>query len=215
MTMSDDVQTLKLVPLFATMDDTELSGVRAIMDDNHYAPGQTIIHENEPTGDFHVIVQGAVEFLIADATGQEMVLDTAAKYFVYRVTWVDEGTPLAKAISEFNDVVDREVNGRAVFGKAATNGKFKEMFSKVMVARFRELTDLELITNARSILYGAQMYPALGRMGQEEVGVYLQDGKLVTSKSYQSVIASYIVAEPLSNGTQERIASRVDVLETV
>ena len=41
------------------------------------------------------------------------------------------------------------------------------------------------------------------------VGVYVQDGKLVTSKSYQSVIALYIVAQPLSNGTQERIASRV------
>ncbi len=75
----DDVQTLKLVSLFATMDDTEIKGIREIMDDNHYAPGQTIIHENEPTGAFHVIVEGSVEFLLSDATGQELLVDSADK----------------------------------------------------------------------------------------------------------------------------------------
>ncbi len=75
----DDVPTLKLVHLFATMDDREIAGIRAIMRDNHFAPGQTIIHENEESGDFHVIVDGEVEFLIADATGQELLLDNAAK----------------------------------------------------------------------------------------------------------------------------------------
>ena len=75
----DDIQTLKLVSLFATMDDVEIKGVREIMDDNHFAPGQTIIHENEPTGAFHVIVDGSVEFLLSDATGQELLLDTADK----------------------------------------------------------------------------------------------------------------------------------------
>src|SRR5450631_3414653 len=75
----DDIQTLKLVHLFATMDDQEIAGVRAIMHDNHYAPGQTIIHENEESGDFHVVVEGEVDFLVADATGQELLLDSAAK----------------------------------------------------------------------------------------------------------------------------------------
>jgi uncharacterized membrane protein len=74
----EDLKTLKLVHLFATMDDTELTGVRAIMQDNHFAPGQTIIHEGEETGHFHVIVAGSVEFLIADATGAEMIIDNAA-----------------------------------------------------------------------------------------------------------------------------------------
>ncbi len=75
----DDIQTLKLVHLFATMDDQEIAGVRAIMHDNHYAPGQTIIHENEESGDFHVILDGEVEFRIADATGAELFLDSASK----------------------------------------------------------------------------------------------------------------------------------------
>jgi len=75
----DDIKTLKLVHLFATMDDQEIAGVRAIMRDNHFAPGQTIVHENEESGDFHVILEGEVEFLISDATGQELFLDSASK----------------------------------------------------------------------------------------------------------------------------------------
>ncbi len=73
----DDLQTLKLVSLFATMDDTEIQGVQAIMDENHYAPGQTIAHEHEPTGAFHVIMEGEVEFLITDSSGQELLVDNA------------------------------------------------------------------------------------------------------------------------------------------
>ena len=74
----DDVQALKLVHLFSTMDDQEITGIRAIMNDNHFAPGQTIVHEGEATGDFHVIVGGSVEFLISDSTGAEMILDNAS-----------------------------------------------------------------------------------------------------------------------------------------
>lgn len=76
--MDEDVKALKMVHLFNTMDEQEIAGIRSIMDDNHYAPGQTIVHENDESGDFHVIVAGSVEFLISDADGNEMVLDNAA-----------------------------------------------------------------------------------------------------------------------------------------
>ena len=75
----NDIEALKLVSLFKTMDDQEIQGIRDIMDDNHFAPGQTIIHENEPTGAFHVIVEGEVEFLVTDASNQELVVDNGAR----------------------------------------------------------------------------------------------------------------------------------------
>ena len=75
----NDIATLKVVSLFSTMDENEIAGVRSIMSENHFAPGQTIIHEDEPTGAFHVILKGSVEFLLRDATGQDLLLDTAAK----------------------------------------------------------------------------------------------------------------------------------------
>ncbi len=71
----DDVATLKQVPLFSQMDDTEISGVRAIMDVAIHAPGTTIMQEGQ-TGDlFYIVAQGHVQFLIQDASGKDLVVD--------------------------------------------------------------------------------------------------------------------------------------------
>ena len=70
-----DIEGLKNVPLFANMDDQEIAGVRAIMDENTFSPGQVIIREGEPGDNFHVIVSGEVQFMTQDAGGGEIVLD--------------------------------------------------------------------------------------------------------------------------------------------
>lgn len=72
-----DIAKLRQVPLFSTMDDQEIAGVRSIMDEHTFAPGQVIFREGEPGDEFHVIVDGNVEFLTADAAGRELVLDEA------------------------------------------------------------------------------------------------------------------------------------------
>ncbi len=72
-----DIEKLKQVPLFSTMDDEEINGVRQIMEENNFAPGQVILREGEPGDDFHVIVEGNVEFLTQDAGGGELLLDEA------------------------------------------------------------------------------------------------------------------------------------------
>jgi hypothetical protein len=113
-------------------------------------------------------------------------LELAAKYFVYRVTWDDSLTSkgesvLAKGVTEFNDLVEKETIGRLVLGQKSDTSKFKTDWSKKLVARFRELTDLPFLDNSRAVLLGAQMFPALARMQQEEAGAYLQE--LVDDKS--------------------------------
>lgn len=77
MGINNDIATLKLVPLFSTMDDRELSGIRAIMEPCDYAPGQVIIREGEIGDHFHIIAHGGVQFLTMDGGGQEIVLDEA------------------------------------------------------------------------------------------------------------------------------------------
>src|SRR5258705_286297 len=73
----NDIDKLKQVPLFSTMDDQEIAGIRAIMDENTFAPGQVILREGEPGDNFHVILEGDVQFLTQDAGGGELVLDEA------------------------------------------------------------------------------------------------------------------------------------------
>ena len=68
---------LREVPLFSEMDEQEVAGIRAIMQEMKFKPGQVIIREGE-TGDlFYVITEGHAEILIHDADGAELILHEA------------------------------------------------------------------------------------------------------------------------------------------
>ncbi len=114
----DQIETLRKVSLFSGMDDQEIAGVLAIMDSNHYVPGQGIIHENDEAEAFHVITRGTVEFLTSDASGAELILDQAGVggFFgelsaltgeprLVRVRAVDDVESLSLSRSEFHDFV--------------------------------------------------------------------------------------------------------------
>src|SRR5206468_7656489 len=72
-----EIIELKKIPLFSTMDEQEIGAVRAIMAEEEFAPGQVILREGDAGDNFHVILEGNVEFLTQDASGQELVLDDA------------------------------------------------------------------------------------------------------------------------------------------
>ncbi len=71
----DEITALKQVPLFSGMDEDEIAAIRSIMDTDHYAPGEIIIHEGERGDNFYVVVEGYVQFSIQLADGREMVVD--------------------------------------------------------------------------------------------------------------------------------------------
>ena len=66
---------LREVALFSEMDEQEVAGIREIMEEIKFKPGQVIIREGE-TGDlFYVITEGHAEVLIRDADGTELILN--------------------------------------------------------------------------------------------------------------------------------------------
>ena len=71
----NDVELLKLVPLFSQMDDAELAGLRGIMDEEHFTAGQGIIHEEERGDEFYVLIKGSAQVLVMDAAGNEVVVE--------------------------------------------------------------------------------------------------------------------------------------------
>jgi CRP/FNR family transcriptional regulator, cyclic AMP receptor protein len=100
------------------MDDHEIAGVRAIMESNSYVPGQMIIHENDESSEFHVIIGGTIEMLTTDASAAELILDqaTVGSFFgelsaltgeprLVRVRAVDEVKTLSLDRTEFHDFV--------------------------------------------------------------------------------------------------------------
>ncbi len=65
---------LREVPLFSEMDENEVAGIHAIMDEMKFRPGQVIIREGEIGGLFYVITSGTVQVTIANADGEQIVL---------------------------------------------------------------------------------------------------------------------------------------------
>lgn len=70
-----DIETLKRVPLFSFMDDEEIVGVRAIMSQATFAPGQVIVRVGELGDLFYVVTGGSIRFSVQDASGAELILD--------------------------------------------------------------------------------------------------------------------------------------------
>jgi CRP/FNR family transcriptional regulator, cyclic AMP receptor protein len=68
---------LREVPLFSEMDEQEVDGIRTIMQEMKFKPGQVIIREGEVGNLFYVITEGQAEIIIRDAGGSELVLHKA------------------------------------------------------------------------------------------------------------------------------------------
>ncbi|MEP7135070.1 MAG: DUF1003 domain-containing protein [Chloroflexota bacterium] len=107
---------LREVPLFSEMDEQEVAGIREIMEEKKFKPGQVIIREGEKGDLFYVVTEGHAEVLIRDADGSEVILNEVGPGGFFgelsmltnepraaRVRAVDQITTLALERDEFFD----------------------------------------------------------------------------------------------------------------
>jgi hypothetical protein len=103
----------------------------------------------------------------------------AAKWFVYRMTWVTaqkalqetgSGDYFPRIVKEF----DRSFMDYAV-RSAPKNKAFMEIFSKQMIAAEKELMGKEFSDYKIAQINGAVLLPILARYGDEDVGDYLTE----------------------------------------
>ena len=107
---------LREIPLFSEMDEQEVNGIRAIMDELKFSPGQVIIREGELGDLFYVITEGHAEVIIRDADGSDVILHESGPGDFFgelsmltseprsaRVRAVDDLTTLALERDEFFD----------------------------------------------------------------------------------------------------------------
>src|SRR5207247_5811372 len=114
MARMEELTTLKTVSLFGAMNETELTGLRALMKSNHFVPGQMIIREGEPGDYFHVIMKGTVEYITSDANGNELILDSAGAGAFFGELSMITGEPRAIRVRS-KDHVDTLALGRNDF----------------------------------------------------------------------------------------------------
>jgi uncharacterized membrane protein len=86
------------------MDEQEVVGVRAIMSEHSFAPGQVIFREGEAGEDFHVILSGNVQYLTSDAGGKELVLDEGGPGGFFGELSMLTGEPRAARVRAVNAV---------------------------------------------------------------------------------------------------------------
>jgi uncharacterized membrane protein len=107
---------LREVPLFSEMDEQEVAGIREIMDEMKFKPGQIIIREGETGNLFYVVTEGQAEILVRDADGSDIILHVAGPGDFFgelsmltneprsaRVRAVDQVTALVLERAEFFD----------------------------------------------------------------------------------------------------------------
>jgi uncharacterized membrane protein len=68
---------LREVPLFSEMDEQEVAGIRAIMDEMKFKPGHVIIREGDIGDLFYIITEGYAEVFLHDANGSDVILHVA------------------------------------------------------------------------------------------------------------------------------------------
>ena len=65
---------LREIPLFSEMDEQAVAGVRELMDEMKFKPGQVIIREGDVGDLFYVIIEGYAEVFLRDANGSDVIL---------------------------------------------------------------------------------------------------------------------------------------------
>jgi CRP/FNR family cyclic AMP-dependent transcriptional regulator len=114
---------LREVPLFSEMDEQEVAGIRAIMEEMKFKPGQVIIREGELGDLFYVIIRGHAEIIIRDADGAELILQEVGpgnffgelsmltnKPRIARVRALDQVTTLVLERDEFFDFLRKHTH---------------------------------------------------------------------------------------------------------
>jgi hypothetical protein len=107
------------------------------------------------------------------------LLDLAAEFYVYRATWADLQNGAVKrgadtfTMHDYIDEFDKQMSKVA----GSKNQAFIDAFAPRLVKKFEDIVKLDFNNefDRRSILYGVQLFPALGRLPHESVGRFFYE----------------------------------------
>jgi uncharacterized membrane protein len=155
---------LREVPLFSEMDEQEVAGIRAIMEEMRFKAGQVIIREGELGDLFYVITEGRVEITIRDAGGADLVLHEAGPGDFFgelsmltneprsaRVSAIEDLTTLALERAEFFEFLRTHTHA-AIDVMVELGGRLREndrIFRSMVSRNVNELEEEQLTLGQR------------------------------------------------------------------
>jgi CRP-like cAMP-binding protein len=104
--MTDKLELLRGVPLFADLDDRSLQAVAVLAREQTHAPGEILMLEGEPGDEFYVIVDGTVRI----ERGGRTIRSMAPGGFLGEISLVERRprTATATAVSDVTVLVLRQ-----------------------------------------------------------------------------------------------------------
>jgi CRP-like cAMP-binding protein len=81
---------LKATPLFAALDDAELTALAGRCGMRSYAPGEVLFAEDDPCAGLYIVVSGRIRIFKTASSGREQVLAVEAGSFrrrTARIRW--------------------------------------------------------------------------------------------------------------------------------
>lgn len=98
--MPADIDLLREIPLFVTMDDEERTAIAAIMEEAHIEEDTVIFHENDQGGVLWIINRGKVELSVVDEEDEKVIVDILEEgEFFGEMSLLDGGTRSTTAIA--------------------------------------------------------------------------------------------------------------------
>lgn len=146
---------LRDVPLFSEMDEQEVAGIRAIMEELKFKAGETIVHEGELGDLFYVVTEGHAHVTIVDAAGEEIVVHEVGPGGFFgelsmlsreprsaRVKAISNVTTLALERDEFFDFLHKQPSA-AIDVLVELGGRLHQMDSILRSMASRNVNELE------------------------------------------------------------------------
>lgn len=96
--MTDKVQLLAQIPLFALLDDSEREILALRVEVEHHKKGNVLFSAGDPGESMYLVTQGSVEVWFKNNTGEKIVLETAKTGdFFGEISLLDGGARTASA----------------------------------------------------------------------------------------------------------------------
>ncbi len=151
--MGNNLQYLKKIPLFAYLDDEQLSEVEKVILERNYRKGRIIFMEDEPGEAFFFVKSGRIKISKQTSDGREHILHFINPGEIFaEVVMLDDGTypATAEVVENCSIGMIRNVDMERIIG---TNPGIALGLLKIMARRLRiaqqQLIELALLDTTR------------------------------------------------------------------
>jgi uncharacterized membrane protein len=134
-------QTLKSIPMFATLDDQELAQLNELLRPRQYGPHQAIVWIGEPGEEMFVVQSGQVLIAVPGETQAEVVLATLGPGQFFGELSLLDGGPRSATARARNDVTLLSLERKDFYAFVERHPKAAVHILQTLGQRQREMVD--------------------------------------------------------------------------